>query len=105
MAKRVQVLLEDDIDGGTANETVSFSLDGDHYEIDLNKRNAAKLRSMLEPYIKRARTAPARGRGSTSTAGERSAEIRAWARSQGIPVNERGRIATSLIDKYEAAAK
>ena len=32
MAQKVQVLLVDDIDGGTADETVSFSLDGVAYE-------------------------------------------------------------------------
>ena len=44
MAQKVQVILVDDIDGGTAEETVSFSLDGVSYEIDLSTANAAKLR-------------------------------------------------------------
>ena len=44
MAQKVEVLLVDDIDGGEADETVSFSIDGTSYEIDLSKKNAAKLR-------------------------------------------------------------
>jgi hypothetical protein len=108
MAQKVEVLLVDDIDGGEADETVSFSLDGTSYEIDLSKKNAAKLRDGLEPFVAGARRArrtagkPARG---TRTAGsrERSAEIREWAKNQGIKVNERGRIPANVIEKYEAA--
>ena len=39
MAQKVQVLLVDDIDGGTADETVTFGLDGVTYEIDLTVRS------------------------------------------------------------------
>ncbi|MBN9376412.1 MAG: Lsr2 family protein, partial [Cellulomonas sp.] len=42
MAQKVQVLLVDDLDGGTADETVTFALDGISYEIDLTTENAAK---------------------------------------------------------------
>ena len=38
MAQRVQIILEDDYDGGDADETVSFGLDGVEYEIDLSAR-------------------------------------------------------------------
>ena len=33
MAQKVQIILEDDLDGGEADETVSFALDGTSYEI------------------------------------------------------------------------
>jgi len=49
MAQKVQVVLEDDLDGGTADETVLFGLDGTSYEIDLNKKNAAELRGRPGP--------------------------------------------------------
>ena len=55
MAQRVEVILEDDIDGGTATETMTFSLDGIAYEIDLNEKNAAKLRASFDPYVDAAR--------------------------------------------------
>ncbi|MES9542419.1 Lsr2 family protein [Spirillospora sp. NPDC049024] len=108
MAQKVEVLLVDDIDGGEADETVSFSLDGTSYEIDLSKKNAAKLRSGLEPFVagaRKARKAPVRGGRGTRTAGsrERSAEIREWAKNSGIKVNERGRIPANVIEQYEAA--
>ena len=43
MAKRVQVVLEDDVDGSPADETVSFGLDGVSYEIDLSAANASRV--------------------------------------------------------------
>ncbi len=55
MAKTVIVKLTDDIDGGDADETVHFALDGKSYEIDVSTDNAAKLRQALEPFIGRAR--------------------------------------------------
>ena len=36
---------------------------------------------------------------------ERSADIWAWAKDQGIAVSERGRIPASVVEQYEAAAK
>ena len=44
MAQRVNIVLEDDLDGTDADETVTFALDGVGYEIDLSSANAATLR-------------------------------------------------------------
>ena len=60
MATKITVALEDDLDGGAADETVRFELDGVDYEIDLNKKNAATLRMKLAPFVEHARKA---GRG------------------------------------------
>ena len=51
MAQRRVVTLEDDLDGGTASETVTFALDGVTYEIDLNDTHAVDLRETLSAYI------------------------------------------------------
>lgn len=51
MATRVEIILIDDIDGGAADETVQFALDGTGYDIDISASNAAALRSLLAPYI------------------------------------------------------
>jgi hypothetical protein len=56
MAKTVIVKLTDDMEGGDAEETVQFSLDGRPYEIDLNAANAARLRDALKPFVEKART-------------------------------------------------
>ena len=108
MARKVQIVLEDDIDGSAAEETVSFALDGVSYEIDLSAGNAAALRDAFAPYVGAARKAgrrsgpaakPSRGRAT----GGGTAAVRAWAREQGLPVNERGRIPADIQAKYDAA--
>ncbi|MCP2341424.1 histone-like nucleoid-structuring protein Lsr2 [Actinomadura rupiterrae] len=108
MAQKVEVLLVDDLDGGKADETVHFSLDGTDYEIDLSVANGDELRAVLEPYAEKARKAvrggARRGRPArTVTDRERTAEIRAWARQNGSHVNDRGRIPREIIEQYEAA--
>ena len=108
MAQKITVALEDDIDGGPADETVRFGLGGAEYEIDLSKKNAAAFRRQLAPFIEHARRA---GRGSrrrpgrTASSRERSADIRAWAKDQGITVSDRGRIPASVAEQYDAATQ
>ncbi|PKQ26915.1 MAG: hypothetical protein CVT64_00200 [Actinobacteria bacterium HGW-Actinobacteria-4] len=102
MVQKVHVVLEDDLDGGTASETVSFALDGVQYEIDVSDAHAAQLRDAFRPWI-------SAGRKVTSTKSSRSkrggdvAKIREWARAHGMAVSERGRISAKLRAAYEAA--
>lgn len=109
MAQKVQVLLVDDLDGGEAEETVQFAVDGSAYEIDLSGKNASKLREALAPYVDVARKAPTKGRGRrqqrNQPSRERSAEIRAWAKAHGKQVNERGRIPQAIVAEYDAAQR
>ena len=108
MAQKVTVALEDDLDGGPAEETVRFGLGGAEYEIDLSKKNARAFRKQLAPFIEHARKA---GRGQRRRAGrtaagrERSGGIRAWAKGQGIAVSDRGRIPASVMEQYESATQ
>ena len=107
MAQKVQLILLDDLDGGSADETVSFSLDGATYELDLSKKNAAKLRDALAPYVGSARRVSGRrGRGRGRAAGSRGTDtsaIRQWARDQGLKVSDRGRVPADILAKYDAA--
>ncbi len=112
MAQKVQVILVDDIDGGAADETVSFSLDGVSYEIDLSTANAAAFRDSLAQYVGTARkigrstagrSAGSNGRRRSSGGDNRTAQIREWARSNGHPVNERGRIPATIVEAYDKA--
>src|SRR5271163_584877 len=57
VAKTVIVKLTDDIDGGDADETIHFALDGKSYEVDLSAANASKLRAALKPYVEKGRGA------------------------------------------------
>ena len=105
MAQRVQIILEDDYDGGTAVETVSFALDGAEYEIDLSAKNAANLRDALAPWLGHARkTGGRRKRGSSKPSGSSStSDIRAWALANGHDVSSRGRVSAEVRDAYEKA--
>ena len=107
MVKQAIVTLVDDLDGGPADETVRFGIGSQQYEIDLNSKNAARLRKQLAPFIARGRPAghtPHRSR-RTAASRQRSRDIRAWALDQGIGLSERGRIPASVVDQYEASAK
>jgi hypothetical protein len=117
MAQRVEILLEDDFDGGSADETVAFGLDGAAYEIDLSEANAAKLRDQIAPWMTAARKTGGRRarRTSTSPDGRRSrassgpsspkqlAAVRAWARDNGYQVSDRGRVPARVRDAYKQA--
>ena len=108
MAQSVKIILEDDLEGGPAEETVQFSLDGRQYEIDLSTANAEKLREALRPYAaagRRAQSKPARTAGPRASAGgnPETAKIRAWAKENGYEVSDRGRIHQSVKDAYYAA--
>ncbi|MBL3670348.1 Lsr2 family protein [Streptomyces sp. NPDC046924] len=109
MAQKVQVLLVDDLDGGEADETVTFALDGKTYEIDLTTANADKLRGLLEPYVKGGRrtggrASGGRGKARASSGGNQdTAAIRAWAKANGHEVNDRGRVPAAIREAYERA--
>jgi|SRR6476620_6911958 len=108
MAKKTLVVLEDDIDGSEATETLSFALDGSEYEIDLNDGHAGELREALARFTKAGRkVAGGRGRSSarskTSQGGPDAKAVRMWAVENGIQVNTRGRIQAEVVEKYEAA--
>ncbi|GAA5037716.1 hypothetical protein HNP84_003187 [Thermocatellispora tengchongensis] len=111
MAKQVRELLIDDIDGSEAAYSTKFGLDGVAYEIDLSEENEEKLRKALAPFINAARPVKRerQGRGRRGGAGggamsrDRAKEIRRWAKAQGLPVSERGRIASSVVEQYEAS--
>ena len=109
MAKKVQVLLVDDIDKSfPADETVSFSLDGVSYEIDLTSGNAAKLRDDLAVWIGHAERTGGRRSGSrpASKGSGRKPDlgaVRAWARDNGHQVSDTGRISAQVQAAYDKA--
>lgn len=107
MSRNVSVIITDDLDGSENAETVSFGFDGVSYQIDLAKKNRAKLERALAPFIEAGRQAP---RGSARRGASRSGssradrgQVRAWAKAAGLKVSERGRISTDIMRQYEAA--
>src|SRR4051812_35793430 len=114
MAKQVITLLTDDLDGGEADSTVEFGLDGVNYSIDLSEKNAGKLRKALDPYLAVATRAGRAGveRGAVRRGGapagtgrasrEENQAIREWAGKNGYEVSERGRIPSSIVEAYHS---
>lgn len=104
MAKKTVVLLEDDIDGSEASETINFALDGSEYEIDLNEAHANELRQAFERFTAVARKiSGGRGRPARRSNSVDAKAIRLWAIDQGLQVNTRGRIQADIVEKYQAA--
>jgi hypothetical protein len=112
VAQKIQTLFIDDIDGGAAEGTVRFALDGTDYEIDLNAKHSEELRSAIAKYVTHARKVGGGARRAGRTAGRTSrgassalntTEIRTWAREQGYDIKDRGRVPADLVAKYQAA--
>ena len=114
MAKETITKLIDDLDGGEAQETVKFGLDGHSYEIDLSTKNANKLRNALAPFLENGtrvgraaaamRLGGGRGRGGAVAEREQNKAIRAWALRKGLDVAPRGRIKQDVVDQYHREA-
>ncbi len=102
MAQRVQIILEDDVDGSEAASTVSFAFDGVSYEIDLSAANEEKLREQMAPWIANARRSRRTAQRRARTTGATGSEIRAWAQAKGLQVSARGRVPAEIKDAYEA---
>lgn len=110
VARKVETIehVLDDVDGSAASESIGFSIDGVSYQIDLNRKNAKALRTDLakwSAYARKVRAGGATRSGRRSPAGKtnNSSAIRAWASAQGLPVNARGRIPSSVIEQYNKA--
>ena len=109
MAKRVTESLVDDIDGGEAQGTLHFAVEGAQYEIDLSDKNAEEFHEILAPYISAARRVGGRQSKGSDRGAARSGsgvdpkQVREWAKSQGLDVNPRGRVSKALIEQYQAA--
>ncbi|ROP44410.1 MULTISPECIES: Lsr2 family protein [unclassified Rathayibacter] len=110
MAQKLTLI--DDLDGSAIEGdggTVSFSIDGANYEIDLSAENAAALRDVFEKYVTAGRrvrrdgnvgaSSPARGKSDP----DRLKAIREWAAENGHEVSPRGRISAQVVEAYDAA--
>ncbi len=110
MAQKINVTLIDDLTGEPAHQTVSFSLDGASYEIDLTDKNAQALRETFAKYVGVARRASGgsgrRGRRSGGGADRQKVqEVRAWAKKKGLKVSDRGRISAEIMKQYDDASR
>lgn len=112
MAQKTITTLTDDLDGGPAEETIRFSIDGRYFQVDLSAENAAEMRKVFDRYVDAgqpvkvpaARAARAGvGPGNWGRLGPDKAKlIRAWAVQQGIDISPYGRVPLDVIARYES---
>jgi hypothetical protein len=108
MAQKIQTLFIDDIDGGEAEGTVRFGLDGAEYEIDLSATHNEELRAALGTYVAHARKLGGTSRRTAARGGRKpsatdTVAVRAWARESGYDIKDRGRVPADLVAKYREA--
>jgi len=116
------MLLTCDVHDGDAEaaKTVTFMVEGRSYECELCEAHLAEFRVAMEVWSSHARVAgrgsrvpspirPARrrrrGRERAVTGGDgpSTADVRDWARAQGMEVGVRGRVPDELREAYAAA--
>ncbi|MEH1015709.1 Lsr2 family protein [Micromonospora sp. CPCC 206060] len=114
MARKVITVLTDDLDGGKADRTVEFGIDGVNYTIDLSDQNAGLLRKALDPYINagsrigRGGISPSRPARTASRPGttpidrDQNRAIREWAAENGFEISARGRIPANVVAAYKS---
>ena len=84
-----------------------FSFDGREYETDLCAMHSDGFDETVGSYARYARRSssprvpPAKRR--TAAHRQHSASVRAWAKTMGITVGDRGRIPADVVARYEAA--
>ena len=113
--KKIVTQLVDDLDGTVieagAGRTVSLSLDGRGWELDLSDANIEKLKAALDPFLSAARSTGSRGSASRPAAPRRArtasakelAAVRTGASENGYAVGNRGRISAEVRDAYDSA--
>lgn len=98
-----KTFLVDDLDGGTADVTIVFAIEGESYSLDLSNKNADKFRKALAPYIEAAQNIKESRRNQVdqvAEAVERRQAIRAWAEKKGYEISARGKIPQDILDAY-----
>jgi Lsr2 len=118
MAEKVVRYLTDDMEDGEvrAAETIEYTWEGKPLEIDLGTQNATKFRAQMATWVAHSRDARVLRRRTQTNGRVGSPErnlnrakqlqdgaIRAWARSQGIPVKTRGAIPNDVRKAFEEA--
>jgi hypothetical protein len=108
VAHRTQIVLIDDLDGKEitdGGQSISFSVNGVTWEIDLSDKNAKRFETAFEPFMAAGRKVsgrPGRGvRSSVRTVDTKA--VRAWAASNRIELAKRGRIPREVIQRYHEA--
>lgn len=102
MARAIETQTTCDMDGAVGASPYPLSA---HSEIDLCEGCKETLFDLLEPYIAKSRPVRRTGkrtqRPKAPTTNAR--EVRAWARTAGVDVSDRGRVSAKVVEEYRAA--
>ena len=98
-------ILVDDLTGTDDDvQSVSFTISGMTYTLDLGVASRTRLAELLQPFIDHARTnrAVRTSRKRATAPGRHSevAELRNWARENGYEIGDRGRIPANIREAY-----
>lgn len=113
VAEETITRLIDDLDGSDATQKVLLGLNGEWRALDLSDKNHASLMKGIEKFWDAAMpvkgsAAPTRRRQSAGSAKAKAdrgydiAMLREWAAENKIPVPSRGRIAGSIVERFQA---
>lgn len=108
MAHRTQVEIVDDLDGKSEAQPLHFysPITGDKIAIDLGDANAERLEKALaqaEKKLKQFIESGRKAKKSSRKSSINSKRIRAWAKSQGMDVSERGRLPKEVVDAFNSS--
>ena len=95
-----KVVLTSDISGGSPARTYTFAWEGVGYEVDLTDTEAQAFRDALTPYFDVARALGGKSAPKASLIGYTAAQVRAWARNNGIDVPDKGRVPNDVIMEF-----
>lgn len=92
-------------------ETITFTVQGKSFEIDLNNKNAAQFKRSLAKYMEKGRKVQSPGRTHRADGDGRKIKhdkayvhtVRAWAQTNGYEVSDRGRVPLKVYEAYEKA--
>ena len=101
-----KTVLVDDMDGGDADVTIAFTINGEGYSMDLSNDNADAFYSALNQWLSVAtRIGAARDEAVKGylVGVEQRAAIRQWAEKTGREISPRGRIPQEITDEYNKA--
>ena len=96
------------VDGDQPTDAVALSYRGVDYEIDLTQKQATDLDEALAPYLANARRVTVKrttiARSAVVASGSPDPrEVRAWARTRGIMIADRGRVSADVLRRYQEA--
>ena len=87
--------------GPDEGQTVKFSWNNKNYEIDLCQKDADKMSNSINTYAEAARRLATSGKAYRNVAtGPDPRAVRAWAKTKGIEVSDRGRVPAELVTQF-----